>query len=212
VGEGEEGKIHAHPHLPTHTDTHTHPHPHPVIGDFNNDNQTDIAVANAGTNTMGIFSGYGNISFANQVTYSTGSSSSPYSLAIGYFNNDSRLDIAVANYGGDNVGVFLGYGNGLFANQMTYLTSPSSSPYSLAVSDFNNDTILDIIVANYGNNKLGVFLGHGDGTFANVTLFPMKYGSNPFSLIVGDFNSDQKMDFAVANNGTDSLNIFLQTC
>jgi hypothetical protein len=212
VGEGEEGKIHAHPHLPTHTDTHTHPHPHPVIGDFNNDNQTDIAVANAGTNTMGIFSGYGNISFANQVTYSTGSSSSPYSLAIGYFNNDSRLDIAVANYGGDNVGVFLGYGNGLFANQMTYLTGPSSSSYSLAVSDFNNDTILDIIVANYGNNKLGVFLGHGDGTFANVTLFPMKYGSNPFSLIVGDFNSDQKMDFAVANNGTDSLNIFLQTC
>jgi len=82
----------------------------------------------------------------------------------------------------------------------------------LAVSDFNNDTILDIIVANYGNNKLGVFLGHGDSTFTYVMLFPMKYGSHPFSLIVGDFNSDQKMDVAVANNGTDSLNIFLQTC
>jgi hypothetical protein len=158
------------------------------------------------------FEGYGNISFANEVTYSTGPSSSLYSIAVGYFNNDTRLDIVVANYDADNVGIFLGYGDGLFANQTTYLTGSSSSPYSLAVSDFNNDTILDIIVANYGNNKLGIFLGHGDGTFGNVILFSMKYESHPFSLIVGDFNSDKKMDVAVANNGTDSLNIFLQTC
>jgi len=49
-----------------------------VIGDFNNDDQMDIAVANSGTNTMGIFAGYGNISFAKQVRYSTGPSSAPY--------------------------------------------------------------------------------------------------------------------------------------
>jgi hypothetical protein len=133
---------------------------------------------------MSIFSGYGNISFENEATYSSGPSSSPYSLAVGYFNNDSRLDIAVTNYGGDNVGISLGYGNGLFANQTTYLTGPSSSPYSLAVSDFNNDTILYIFVAYYGNNELGVFLGHGDGTFSNVILFPMKYGSRIHSLLL----------------------------
>jgi hypothetical protein len=138
--------------------------------------------------------------------------SSPYSIAVGDFNNDTRLDIAIANYGSDNLGIFLGYGNGSITNQTKYSTGLSSSPYSVAVGDFNNDTILDIVIANYGNNKLGIFLGRGNGTFASIMLFSMAYGSRPFSVMVGDFNSDRKLDIAVANNGTDSLNIFSQTC
>jgi hypothetical protein len=40
----------------------------------------------------------------------------------------------------------------------------------------------------------------------------MEYDARPFSVVIGDFNNDRKLDFAVANNGTDNLNIFLQTC
>ncbi len=108
------------------------------------------------------------------------------------------------------MGIFLRYGNGSFGNQTTYLTG--SEPKSVAVGDLNNDTILDIAVGNYGSNSLGVFLGHGDGTFAEMTSVPLEYGSRPFSLLVGDFSNDQKLDLAVANNGTDSLQILLQTC
>jgi hypothetical protein len=144
----------------------------------------DIGFANSGTDSIDIFLGYGNISFMNQSTYSTGIQ--PYSIAVGDFNNDTRLDIVVANYGSDNVGIFLGHGNGTFANQMTYSTGLSSSPYSVAVGDFDNDAVVDIVVANYGTNNIYVLLG--------------------------DFNNDRKLDLAVANNGTDSLYIFLQTC
>jgi hypothetical protein len=172
----------------------------------------DICIANSGTHNIGIFLGYGNISFANQTIYSTGSYSSPYSVAVGDFNGDTQLDIVVANSNSDNVGIFLGYGNGCFANQTTYSTGSDSYPYSVAVGDFNNDTIPDIVVANYNANNLGILLGHGNGTFASVILLQMDYGSHPFSVVVGDFNSDKKLDFAVANNGTDSLNILLQTC
>jgi hypothetical protein len=135
-----------------------------VIGDFNNDNHLDIAVANSGADNIGIFLGYGNISFQDQKIFSTGSNSTPFSIAAGNFNNDTFLDIIVANYQYDSVGVFLGCGNGSFRNQTTYSTD--DEPKSVAVGDFNNDTILDIVVANYGSNNLGVFLGHGDGTFA----------------------------------------------
>jgi hypothetical protein len=152
------------------------------------------------------------MSFTNEITYSTGLKSSPYSIAVGDFNNDSRLDIVVANYGSNSVDIFLGYGNGSFTNQTTYSLNSDSDPYSVAVSDLNNDAILDIVVANYAANSLGVFLGYGDGTFTNATLLSLEYGSQPFSVVIGDFNSDKKMDFAVANNGTDSLNILLQTC
>jgi hypothetical protein len=183
-----------------------------VIGDFNNDDQMDISIANSGADNIGIFLGYGNLSFANQTIYSTGLHSSPYSIAVGDFNNDTQLDIVVANYGSDNVGIFLGYGNGSFKNQTTYSTSSGASPCSVAADDFNNDTILDIVVAYQDSNNLGVLLGHGNGTFANVILFSLGYGSRPFSVAVGDFNDDKKLDIAVANDGTDSLNILLQTC
>ncbi len=146
--------------------------------------------------------------FSTQSTYLTGSS--PSSVAVGDFNNDTQLDMVVTNSGNHDVSVLLGYGNGSFADQTTYDTGVG--PWSIAFGDFNNDTILDIVVANYGSNNLDIFLGHGDGTFAERTPVPLDYGSRPFMVLVGDFNNDRKLDFAVANYGTDSLQILLQTC
>ena len=122
------------------------------------------------------------------------------------------MDVVVANSGAENTGIFLGYGNVSFANQVTYSTGSLSLPYSVAVADFNNDTSLDILVANYDGNSQGVFLGYGNGTFAEFLIVATDFGSHPFSVVVGDFNGDKKIDFAVANNGTDSLSILLQTC
>ena len=183
-----------------------------VINDFNNDNQRDIAVANSASHCIGIFLGYNNYSFTNQTTFDTGSDSSPQSIAAGDFNKDNYLDIVVANYGNDNIGVFLGDGNGSFSNQKTFTTGPYSQPYSVAVDDFNNDTFPDIIVANYGTNEVRVFVSDGNGAFADIIVISTGYGSHPFFVVTGDFNNDQKVDFAVANEGSDNLKIFLQTC
>ncbi|CAF0985813.1 unnamed protein product [Adineta ricciae] len=183
-----------------------------AIADFNNDNHSDIVVANSGTNDIGIFIGHGDISFTNQSTYSTGPNSSPYSVAVGDFNRDSYVDIVVTNYGTDTIGIFLGRGGGNFTNQTTYSTNVGSRPYSLSVIDFNNDTFLDIIVATYDDNNQGIFLGYGDGTFDKFLVVGTDYGSHPFLVSFGDFNNDKKMDFVVANEGTDSLSILVQTC
>ena len=52
--------------------------------------------------------------FANLMTYSTGNQSGPWGISVGDFNNDHRSDIVVANSNTNNIGVFLGYGNGTF--------------------------------------------------------------------------------------------------
>ncbi|CAF1677159.1 unnamed protein product, partial [Adineta ricciae] len=120
---------------------------------------------------------------------------------------------AVADFLSDTIEIFSGNGNGSFSpNQTTYSTGSSSSPSSLALDYFNNDTNLDIIVVNYNNNRFGVFLGRGDGTFDDMLSYPMPYGSDPFAAVTGDFSKDGKVDFAVANRASDSLNIYVQTC
>jgi predicted nucleotidyltransferase len=104
------------------------------------------------------------------VQYSSRDTSHPQSVAVGDFNNDSQMDIVVANFGTDNVGVFLGYGNDIFASQMMYSTGPGSAPNMVAVGDFNKDNRMDIAVANFGTNNIGIHLGNGDGTFKSQTI------------------------------------------
>ncbi|CAF1397523.1 unnamed protein product [Rotaria sp. Silwood1] len=143
-----------------------------VISDFNNDGLMDIGLVNSRAHNIGIFLGYGDISFGNQITYSTYPYLYPCSMAVGDFNNDTRVDIVFASCESDSVGIVLGYENGSFGNQMMYPTRSNSSGYSLAAEDINNDTILDIVVANHDTNYLGVLLGQGNGTFAS------NYGTN----------------------------------
>jgi hypothetical protein len=104
------------------------------------------------------------------------------------------------------------WGNGSFINHITYPTGTQAQPRSITVADFDNDSILDIIIVNYDASNVLVFIGHGDGSFATPIEIQIGYGAHSFSAAVGDFNNDKKLDFAVANNGRDNLEIYLQTC
>jgi predicted nucleotidyltransferase len=180
-----------------------------VVGDFNNDNQSDIVVTNYWAYNIGVFLGYGDGTFSIQTIFSTGHDSEPCAVDIGDFNSNNRLDIVVANFGTANLGVFLGYGNGIFSSQVTYSTGSGSGPHSVATGDFNNDSQLDIVVANFWTNNVGVFLGHGDGTFSNQTTYSTDYDSRPSSVAVGDFNNDSRRDIIVANYWTGTISLFL---
>jgi hypothetical protein len=167
-----------------------------AIGDFNNDTWLDLVVANFAADSIAIFLGFGNGSVNRPMIYSTGSGSAPCMVAVGDFNNDHRLDIAVANYGIHNVGIFLGFGN-------------SACPLWVLVADFNNDTVLDIVTVNYGTNSISIFYGNGDGSFSQPHTYSTGYDSIPFMVVVGDFNNDKQMDLAIANYGTNNVGILL---
>jgi hypothetical protein len=183
-----------------------------AVGDFNNDTRLDIAVANYGTNNIMILlgSGYGTIS--SEIIYSTGTNSQPCWIAIDDLNNDNRLDIVVANSGNDNVGILFGYGNGTFSSQITYSTGVKSQPSSVIIDDFNNDTRLDIAVANHGGNTVGVFFGYGNGSFASQFLFSAGFESRPLALASEDVNQDNMSDIVIANNGYGNIEILLKLC
>ena len=83
----------------------------------------------------------------------------PNSVAVGDFNGDTRLDLAVANFGSNNVSILLGTGTGSFSTPATNF-GVGTGPSSVAVGDFNGDTRLDLAVANFGSNNVSILLGN----------------------------------------------------
>jgi hypothetical protein len=178
------------------------------ICDFNNDGRVDFAVSNSKKNNIGIMLRNGSEPFAVQTTFSTGNGSGPYSVAVTDFNNDNQLDIAVTNFKTNNIGIFFGYGNGSFANQQIYSTGNDSSPTSIAIGDFNDDKQFDIVVANFNTNNIGILLGSGKGTFANLRTYSTGVGSGPTSVAVADLNKDHQIDIVVTNAGINTVLVF----
>ncbi|CAF1194293.1 unnamed protein product [Adineta ricciae] len=158
------------------------------------------------------FLGYDNLSFDKEITYPVESYSSQNSLASDDFNNHTYLDLVIANYNTSTITIFLISRDALFINQTLYSTGSDSFPSLISVNHFNNDAKLDIIVTNPDSSTLGMFLGRNDGTFENMIIFSFAYGSHSFSIIVGDFNDDHKLNFAIGNVDSNTLDILLQTC
>jgi hypothetical protein len=183
-----------------------------AVGDFNNDTRQDIVVANPGTDTIGVFIGYGDGTFQNQTTYLTGIGSRPYAVAVGDFNGDNRLDIAVANYDKESVGVFIGYNNGTFASQITFSIGISSRPSSIDVFDLNNDNQLDIVVTDDETSNVVKLVGYGNGSFRLLTKYATGYNSKPCDIAIGDLNNDFETDIMVANCGTNDIGFITKSC
>ena len=98
--------------------------------------------------------GNGNGTFQAAVNYGVGSA--PSSVGVGDFNGDGKTDLAVANFGGNNVSVLRGNGNGTFQSAVNY--GVGTFPCSVAVGDFNGDGKSDLAVANNDNDNVSVLL------------------------------------------------------
>jgi hypothetical protein len=92
--------------------------------------------------------------------------------------------------------------------------SVGASPLSVVAADFNGNGILDLALTSssssgFPGDSVSLLLGVGDGTFSAPTLFPAGYHAN--ASVVSDFNGDGTADLAVANGGSNTVSVLLNT-
>jgi hypothetical protein len=199
--------------------------------DFNGDGHLDLAVVNAQQNTVAIFLGSGSGTFSpgpqSPFTVNGGflSGSVPTAIAVADLNGDGRPDLAITNvpinpltviggaitgHIGGAVAVLLGNADGSFTGGGNASTgSGADLPSSVAIADFNGDGKRDLAIANLNSGNVSVLLGNGTGAFAFAPGTPFFVGTRPASIAAGDFNSDTKVDLAVANADDNEVAILM---
>ena len=179
------------------------------IAHLDNDTFLDLVTADYGTDSITLYSGDGTGDFSYRIRYPTGFDSSPLSVTSGDLNNDNHLDLAVAYSGTNNVGIFFGKGNGEFSDQRVLSTGIYSRPHSVIIGHLDNDKLLDIAIANYGTNNIGIFWNLGNETFDEQTTYMLENAS-PYFIDVADMNRDKQSDLIVTNIGTNNIGILLR--
>ncbi|CAF1254661.1 unnamed protein product, partial [Adineta ricciae] len=132
-----------------------------------------------------------------QLTLSTGVNPKPSSVIGADFNKDNQQDI---------------FNTGYFGKPTLYSASPGSSPQGFAVGDFNNDNRLDLVVANNGNQNLGIFFGKGNRTFFEQILYTPSNSFLPVSVATSDFNNDDMSDVVTVDNANHVVYVLLSLC
>jgi hypothetical protein len=174
-----------------------------TLGDLNGDNRLDVITANLSNPTVSVLLNSATVPGMLQTatTYPSGGTN-PIEVAVSDLNGDGRADIAVSNYGSNQVGVLLNSATtpGTFAAPVSFSTGASSAPRDLVLTDLNADGRRDIATANYGSNTVGVLLS--TTVFATPTLTSLSPTSGPVGTSVTLMGTNLSGATAVSFNGT----------
>jgi hypothetical protein len=149
----------------------------------------NIGISRKGDGTFQAPVGYGSVFF-------------PQFIALGDFNGDGKIDVALTNRSA--VYILAGNGNGTFKLKLaprpeailTRLWPPTSTATAFSILQRPTES----------GNSVTILLGKADGTFRAPATDPC--GVMPYSLAVGDLNGDGKLDLLASDGGGDISLLF----
>ena len=187
-----------------------------AVADFNRDGKPDLALTQKNTNKAAVLLNntlptlYPNgRSFAAMHQLANGYGNFADSVAVGDFNKDGLLDIAVSYLQDNSVRVLLNNGSGASNFNPATAYAVGNQPYSVVSGDLNGDGYPDLVTANTNVNgtpgTVSVLLNNKNGTFASAATYTV--GNQPYQVAIGDVNGDGSPDLAVTNYGANTVTI-----
>jgi len=173
-----------------------------VSGEFNGDEEPDIAVANGTSNDVAVLLGTGAGSFPPASFFPTARTAHCAARDL----DEMRIRISPARCTAPNkVSILLNAGDGTFGAPTAF--DVGLAPTDVAIEDLDGDAVLDLVVSNKDSDDVSILLGVGDGTFGPAEAFPA--GDGPQAVAIGDLDGDTVPDLAVADYNSDSVAILL---
>lgn len=191
-----------------------------ATADVNGDGRSDLIVGNRQSNNISVLlnttpAPAAVFNLAAQQSFATGTG--PQAVQAADVNGDGRFDLIVPNRSDDTVSVLLnntppGSATPAFMARQSFATG--SRPRSVAAADLNGDGRADLLVANFLSDSISVLLnttapGSATPSFAAQQSFAT--GNRPWSVTTADVNGDGRRDLLVANSGSASVSVLLNT-